>query len=332
MSLYKQPGSSVWWLNLSHHGERIRESTGETDREAAQRVHDERKAQLWAVTPALRGRTWGAAVQHWCALQERSDSELLSLAKFGRLYGDRKLIDVTRESIDTALAGFCKTPGTYTRYRTMIAAILNAAKEEGWLREVPKLAQRKPKKQSKTRVWLTPEEWAKLYEQLPGHMRPMAHFSIETGLRQANVLGLTWARVDLARKLVWVEGEDAKGDEAISVPLSIAALNVLRSLQDQHTEFVFTYRGKPIKEVKTAFLAACVRAGVGHYTPGGEYKGFKWHGFRHTWATWHVQNGTPLDVLQKLGGWKDLRMVMKYAHHSPGHLAQFADNATKEKT
>ena len=59
------------------------------------------------------------------------------------------------------------------------------------------------------------------------------------------------------------------------------------------------------------------------------YVGFTWHGFRHTWATWHVQNGTPLEVLQKLGGWSDLRMVMTYAHHSPGFLAGYANNARK---
>lgn len=60
------------------------------------------------------------------------------------------------------------------------------------------------------------------------------------------------------------------------------------------------------------------------------YTGFTWHGLRHTWATWHVQNGTPLDVLQKLGGWSDLRMVMNYAHHSPGYLAGFANNTRKQ--
>jgi hypothetical protein len=35
-------------------------------------------------------------------------------------------------------------------------------------------------------------------------------------------------------------------------------------------------------------------------------------------------------VLQKLGGWSDLRMVMNYAHHSPGFLASFVNN-TMEK-
>ena len=51
---------------------------------------------------------------------------------------------------------------------------------------------------------------------------------------------------------------------------------------------------------------------------------------RHTWATWHIQNGTPTDVPQKLGAWNDERMVKNYAHHSPGYLAQFANNVRKK--
>ena len=63
----------------------------------------------------------------------------------------------------------------------------------------------------------------------------------------------------------------------------------------------------------------------------GKYHGFTWHGLRHTWATWHVQAGTPLDVLQKLGGWSSYSMVLRYGHHSPGYLAGFADNVEKDK-
>jgi hypothetical protein len=40
-----------------------------------------------------------------------------------------------------------------------------------------------------------------------------------------------------------------------------------------------------------------------------------------------VQNGTPLAVLQQLGGWRDLKMVLRYAHLAPGHLAPYAGNS-----
>ena len=324
MSLYKQDGSIYWWANVSIPGQRrVRESPGETDRVAAQKRHDEIKVALWNEPVELRGKTWGKAVETWCAVEPRSDSELLSLAKFSRRYKNRKLTDVTPESVDAALS-FCTTTGTYMRYRTMIAAILNLANVK------VKLTSRKDKKK-KVRDWLTHDQWVKLYVELPAHMKPMAEFAVETGLRQANVLGLTWSRVDLQRKVVWIEAEDTKADTAISVPLSRKALDVLTAQKGQHSKFVFTYRGEPIKEIKTAFKAACVRAGVGRNDQDGHYQGFTWHGLRHTWATWHAQNGTPLEVLQKLGGWSDLRMVMNYAHHSPGHLASYADNAGVKK-
>jgi hypothetical protein len=54
---------------------------------------------------------------------------------------------------------------------------------------------------------------------------------------------------------------------------------------------------------------------------------FRWHDLRHTWASWHVMAGTPLEVLQKLGGWSSLAMVLRYAHLAPDHLAGYADNA-----
>lgn len=134
------------------------------------------------------------------------------------------------------------------------------------------------------------------------------------------------------RKHVTVDAQHAKGKRAISVPLSARACSLLEAQLGQHADFVFTYNGKPVSDIKTAFIKACVRAGLGTVAVGAKgvrYEGFTWHGFRHTWATWHVQNGTPLDVLQKLGGWADLKMVQRYAHHSPGYLASFVNNSRR---
>jgi integrase len=322
MPLYKRSGSDVYWADISLPGRRrLRESTGQTDRQTAQRKHDELTAALWNEPAELAGNTFGKAVNRWLDVEPRSQSEMLSLRKFGAVFADRPLAKVTPEAIHEAL-GFCKTAGTYTRYGTMLSAILRLSGLN------IKLLSRKDKKK-KTRTWLTYEQWDKLYAELPAHLKPMAKFAVETGLRQANVLGLQWSRVDLAGKLVWIEANDMKADEALSIPLSSEAVAALQSQVGQDKVFVFTFRGKPIKDIKTAFMAACIRAGVGKRV-GKNYEGFTWHGLRHTWATWHMKNETPIEVLQELGGWHDLRMVMNYAHHSPGHLARFADNQRKK--
>lgn len=364
MPLYKQKGSTIWWVSLSHPDlARVRRSTGTDDRAEAQRLHDEWKAQLHR-QPRIKGRTWGQAVMLWASEPGRSESDVLSMAKFGRAYPDRPLSQVTAESLAQALA-FCETPSTYMRYRGRLMAILNVAKAQGWLLDVPKLPTKRVA--TKARQWITQEEWAKLYEKLPKHQKPMAKFAIETGLRQANVLGLTWDRIDMERRVMWIEAEDMKAEKALAVPLSDGAMDVLEACKGQHQQFVFTYAGKPIKEIKTAFQRACVEAGLGAFEPragvpqagpekgsvphrtgrstvrreraldrkdsdaderfrrdpGARYVGFTWHGLRHTWATWHRLRGTPLDVLQKLGGWSDPRMVQNYAHFSSDYLAGF---------
>jgi len=50
-----------------------------------------------------------------------------------------------------------------------------------------------------------------------------------------------------------------------------------------------------------------------------------WHDLRHTWASWHAQNGTPLNVLQDMGGWESESMVRRYAHLAPAQLKQHAE-------
>ncbi|HTY49459.1 MAG TPA: tyrosine-type recombinase/integrase [Steroidobacteraceae bacterium] len=36
-----------------------------------------------------------------------------------------------------------------------------------------------------------------------------------------------------------------------------------------------------------------------------------------------MQAGTPLEVVQKLGGWASVQMTQRYAHLPPGHLAGY---------
>lgn len=124
----------------------------------------------------------------------------------------------------------------------------------------------------------------------------MVAFSLATGLRKSNVTGLCWSQVDISRRLAWIHPDQSKTRKAIAVPLNIDALRIVTLQIGKHPVKVFSYRGEPVAQVTTAaWYKALKRCGIDD---------FRWHDLRHTWASWHVQNGTPLNVLQELGGWE----------------------------
>lgn len=83
-----------------------------------------------------------------------------------------------------------------------------------------------------------------------------------------------------------------------------------------------TDKGKPYTDTRVhgvgsnpfarAHRNACARAGV---------REFRVHDWRHHWATWFVRSGGSLIDLQRLGGWKDLSMVQRYAATDEDHAA-----------
>ncbi len=136
----------------------------------------------------------------------------------------------------------------------------------------------------------------------------------------SNVTHMTWEWIDLARRMLIVPGDEAKGRLPISVPLSDKAIEVLREQRFEHDLWVFPYKGHPVKECSTAaWSKAKKRAGI---------VDFRWHDWRHTFASWHIQGGTTLVELQELGGWEDPSMVRKYAHLSVEHLRRCVENSS----
>jgi integrase len=51
---------------------------------------------------------------------------------------------------------------------------------------------------------------------------------------------------------------------------------------------------------------------------------FRFHDLTHTWASWLIQSGVLLSVLQEMGGWESIEMVRRYAQLAPNHLTVHA--------
>lgn len=189
-----------------------------------------------------------------------------------------------------------------------------ARDEWEWIDRIPKVRLfKEPKKRIR---WITAEEANILIKELPSHLADMAIFTLATGLRQSNVSFLTWDQVNMNTGIAWIHADQSKSGKSIRVPLNADAISILKKRADQHPDYVFTYQSKPVKRTSTkAWKAALNRAGI---------ENFRWHDLRHTWASWHVQNGTSLQELQELGGWATYEMVLRYAHLGGDHLKDAA--------
>lgn len=271
--------------------------------------------------------TWQEAVVRWVeetTHKATQEDDVYHLREIGKHWSALYLDEIGRDRLD-ALMKARQAQGvshaTVNRMLEVARAILRRAERDWeWLEHAPAVRML-PESRARIR-WLTRDEASRLIAELPEHLADMARFSLATGLREANVTGLEWSQVDLVRRVAWIHPDQAKAKRAIGVPLNADAVLVLRRWVGRHQERVFCFQArgcddcKPIAKAGTAaWKKALGRAGIAS---------FRWHDLRHTWASWHVQSGTPLHVLQEMGGWSTFEMVQRYAHLSSEHLAEHA--------
>ena len=319
--LYRRKDSRYWWINLVlPDGRRVCQSTGCVERTDAEAYLVRLKSEaLVARQLGLPGIfVWQQAVMRY--LEEATDKRSLSDDRDHLRKLDAYLRSQRLDAIDmTALQPFIRdrkvTDGvsnaTVNRALEIVRRILNVAHQEWrWLRGVPKI---RMLKEPRRRVrFLRREEADRLIATLPGHMKPIVQFALATGCRAGEIHGLEWSRVDLTRKVAWLDHGTTKSGEGRGIPLNTDALAALQATHGQHPRWCFTFGGKRIRQSSTAWDKAKQRAGI---------EDFRFHDLRHTWASWHVQSGTSLPELMELVGWKSYEMVLRYAHLAPEKLS-----------
>jgi integrase len=308
MSLYRR--GRIWWIELSTQSGRIRESAGTADRKAAQEFHEKRRGEIWrqerlGESPPV---TWGEAVAKWLTAKPRGAPDKYRLRAFG--IQPRTRLPLLASEIQSALGD--GTAGTFNRSLAVMVAIHNVVGVQ------PPSVARKPNPQGRTR-WLTAEEWQLLRPILDAEsalLRQAAEFTLATGLRENNVLGLTWDQIDLRRRVAWLHGDQTKQAKPLGVPLNDDACAILEARKGVDKKLVF---GNPDYVLSKASNRAWYEA-----LRKAKLVGFRWHDLRHTWASWAVMSGVRLEELQRMGGWATAQMVQRYAHLSSEHLAEAA--------
>jgi len=328
--LYRRKDSRFWWINLVlPDGRRVCQSTGRVERtEAEAYVVRLKNEAIEARQQGLLGIfVWQQAVIRY--LEEFADKRSLFNDRDHLKKLDPYLRSLRLDAIDmTALQPYIRdrkskdgvSNATVNRALEVVRRILNVAHQDWrWLRAVPKI---RMLKEPRRRVrFLRREEADRLIAALPVHMKPIVQFALATGCRAGEIHGLEWSRVDLVRRVAWLDHGTTKSGEGRGIPLNADAVAALESTRGQHRRWCFTFAGQRIHQSSTAWDKAKQRAGI---------EDFRFHDLRHTWASWHVQSGTSLQELMELGGWRSYEMVLRYAHLAPEKLSSVASRIERQ--
>ena len=325
MSVKKR--GSTYYIIFRFQGKLIRKSTAQGNRQVALELEAKLKKELWdaAYKNKLPEKEWlDAAIAYLNEKTKKTINDDIKILNWINHHWaatplkqikSQKIDDLKQIKINENVA-----PATVNHYLQVIGAVLKRAHQLGWIEGLPHI--QKMSVQNKRTRWLTKTEAENLIIHLPPHLAVMARFTLATGLRASNVRLLKWYQINLEKAHAFIPVELSKNKKALGIPLNLKALEILKE-QPVINDYVFNYKGKPVSQCSTkAFRKAREKANI---------KNFRWHDLRHTWASWHIQAGTSIQELQALGGWEDIKMVMRYAHLSSGQLKQAAERINSQE-
>lgn len=326
MPVYKRPGSRYWWVQVTVGGETVRRSSSTASKSQARLFEERLREQLWELKKLGKtAYTWDLAAEKWLEESEHKrslHSDEAIIAWFQPHLTGKRLTQINRELVDEMREKRSKdtAPATVNRHFALLRSILRRARDEWeWVAQIPAI----PMYSLETPEprWITRDEFEELAKVLPPYLERLARFAVLTGLRRTALITLMWESVDFKRKHVWISALRSKSKKPIAVPLGQEAVRVLRTVKGQHDEYVFSYEGGPIPAMNGYVWKQWRKA-----VKAAQLEPFRFHDLRHSWASWHIQNGTPAYVLRELGGWSSDSMVKRYAHLDSSHLAQWAHN------
>ena len=135
--------------------------------------------------------------------------------------------------------------------------------------------------------------------------------AIHTGMRERELLGLTWDCVDMTHG--FIRHKQTKNGKARALPFNEALWSLFSGLRiRQDIPWVFhDATGNRWNDIRHPFDEACDSAGLtdSHF-----------HDLRHTFASWLMMWGGPLAAVSNLLGHTSPTMTLRYAHLSHRHL------------
>jgi integrase len=333
MSLYKPKDRTNYSYAFEISGHRFSGSTGTGDRREAKKVVEQlKRAKKDELATKAKFMAEGpmtfeiAASRYWIEVGQHlvnADTAFRDLGWLERHIGKHVTLDKINDSTVALMIATRRADNvsnaTVNRSATgPLRSIMQRARQiwkvpvgdvtwkKHWLRE----PQERIREASR-------DEETKLLSAMRDDYAPAVRFAFLTGCRRAEIVTLTWQRVDFFGRTITIVG---KGDKTRIIPMTQAAYDLLWQQKDHHPTAVFTYVVK--RTNKRMSLTRGQRRPItmeGFKTAWRRYKGhsgvenFRFHDTRHTAATRTLRSGN-MKVVQQMLGHGDIATTAKYAH------------------
>ena len=327
--IYQRTGKngSFWYVDYVLDGRRIREAVSHSKRLAELALADIRvKLERRELGFQVKDRNLDGFIQEYLQYAKTNKTAAsysrneIVLRNFRSFVKAERLHGITHSMIENykahRLQGGTMASTINTELNT-IRAMLNRAVTLGYLAKNPCKGIKKLKAPRKQVRFFSKEEVHKLLEAASGRLAPIIETFLYTGLRRDELTHLTWADVDLQRRIVAVqakEGWHPKDYEVRHIPMAPRLHELLKSLpKSDHPWVFFTSNGGPHlgHVLSRDFRKLVRRCGI---------KGASLHTTRHTFASHLVMNGTDIYTVQKLLGHSSIKTTEIYAHLAPDFL------------
>lgn len=254
---------------------------------------------------------------------KKREQQLRTLKAF---FKDKKLPQITPKDIEDFKSSRLQTirPASVNRELATLRHVINLAKR--WKRfygENPVSISGLLREDNQRDRVLSIEEEENLLAHSADHLKPILITALNSGLRRGEILSLRWNNVDFDNNLFIITATNNKSKKTKRVPVNSLLRKMLSELwlkakpseedlsnpshDAKKNKFVFLGDDlKPIKDIKTAYLNACRRAGI---------KGLRFHDLRHTAGTRMLESGVGIVAISEILGHSSIELTRKrYLH------------------
>ena len=300
MSLYKRGG--VWWTYVYVDGTRHARSTGTGSRRQAEVIEQRFKEELnltregmTALEPDMPfGELYARFLANADAKPYHFDRGKPLLAYFADVTIGRITRNSVREYRKHRHQEKPLSDTTINRDLECLRHILFWALDEGLLAANPLSRMRLVRERRKRRPVMSLEEEARLLQAASPHLQNIVIAALDTGMRRGEILQQRWKDIDFNRRLLFVTHSKTPEGEAREIPLTARLFQFLFDNRAQQAEeVIFTFKGRAITRIKTAWKATLRRAAVPYC---------RFHDLRHTFNTRLMEAGVMQEVRKALMG------------------------------